>query len=124
MFLSELPNEGIRYALVQQKPTVGANHHALLTPREHDVRPPLVLHEPWRLSPDYRDDDVVLFVSLKGVDVEYGVFPGETCGFQGVLDRVPLGVVGGDDFELFLLMDITAGYLHSGCDLSFVLSGR
>jgi hypothetical protein len=102
MFLGELPDEGLRYALVQKKPTVGANHHTLLTPRKHDVRPSLVLHEPRRRGSDYRDDDVVRFVSLKRVDVEHSVFPGEACGFQGVLDRVPLGVVGGDDLNDFL----------------------
>ena len=124
MFFSELPNEGPRYVPSQQKPTVGANHHTLLTPREHNVRPSLVLHEPRRRGSDYRDDDVVLFASLKGVDVEYGVFPCEAGGFQGILDRAPLGVVGSDDFEVFLFLDVTTGYLHHGFDLFFVLSGR
>jgi hypothetical protein len=64
--------------------------------REHNVRPSLVLHDPWRRGPDYRDDDIVLFVSLEGIDVGRGVLPGEACSFQ---DRVPLGVVGGDGFE-------------------------
>ena len=45
-----------------------ANHHALLAPRQHNIRPSLVLHEPWTRSPDDRDNDVVFFVALEGVD--------------------------------------------------------
>jgi len=124
MFHSELPNKGLRHGPVQQKPTVGANHHTLLTPGEHDVRPPLVHHKPRRRGPDYRDDDVVPFISLKRVDVEYGVFPGEVCCFQRGLDRVPLGVVGGDDLEFLPFSHVTTDYLRDGPDFSFVLSGR
>ena len=59
---------------------MGTNHHALLAPREHDVRSSLIPHEPGSRSSDDRDDNVVFFVSLEGVDVEYGVFPGEARG--------------------------------------------
>jgi hypothetical protein len=101
MLLRELPNKGLRDVLLLQEQTVGTNHHTLLTPREHDVRPSLVLHEPRGHSPDDRNDDVVCFVTLEGVDVEHGVFPGDSFGFEGVLDRVALGVVGCDDLEGF-----------------------
>ena len=124
VFLSKLPNEGPRDGPVLQEPTVGTNHHALLAPRKHDIRSSLVLHEPRSRSPDDRDNDVVLFVSLEGVDVEYGVLPGEAFGLQGVLDRIALGVVGSDDSEFCPFVDVTTGYLHGGFDFSFVLSSR
>ena len=124
MFLSELPNQGLRYGPLHQKLTVGADHHTLLAPREHDVRPLLVTHESRGLGSDYRDDDVVPFISLKRVDVEYGIFPSEVCRFQRGLDRVPLGVVGGDDLEFLPFLDVTTSYLHDSSDFSFVLSGR
>ena len=53
MFLSELPNQGLRYGPLHQKLTVGADHHTLLAPREHDVRPLLVTHESRGLGSDY-----------------------------------------------------------------------
>jgi hypothetical protein len=121
MLLSELPDEGLRDVLLLQKQTVGANHHTLLTPGEHDVRPSLVLHEPRGQRPDDRNDDVVCFVTLERVDVEHGVFPGDFFGFEGVLDRVALGVVGCDDLEGFPFPDITLGHFHSGFHFSFVL---
>ena len=99
MFLGELPNEGVRNAPVQQEPTMGAYHHTLLTPREHYVRSSMILHEPRSLGSDDRDDDVVFFVPLEGVDVEHRVRPDEICGPQRVFYRVSLRVVGGDDFE-------------------------
>ena len=124
MFLRELPNKGLRHGPVQQKPAVGANNHTLLTPGEHDVRPPVVHHKPWRRGSNYRDDDVVALVSLKRVDVEHGVFPGEVCRFQRGLDRVPLGVVGGDDLEFLPFSHVATDYLRDGPNFSFVLSGR
>ena len=124
MLLSELPNQGLCHGLLQQEPTVGTNNHTLLTPGEHDVRPSLVLHESRGPSPDNRDDDMVTLVSLKRVDVEHGIFPGEVCRFQRGLDRVPLSVVGGDDLEFLPFSDVTASYLHDSSDFSFVLSGR
>ena len=124
MFFSELPNQSLRHGPLQQEPTVGTNNHTHLTPREHDVRPSLVLHESRGPSPDNRDDDVVTLVSLKRVDVEYGIFPGEVCRFQRGLDRVPLSVVGGDDLEFPPFSDVTTSYLHDSTDFSFVLSGR
>ena len=67
---------------------------------------------------------MVLFVSLEGVDVEYRVFPCQAGGFQRILDRAPLGIVGSDDFKVFLFLDVTTGYLHHSFDLPLVLSGR
>jgi len=122
MFLGELSNEGVRNALAQEETTMGANHHTLLTPREHDVRSSLVLHEPWTRGSDDRDDDMIFFVSLEGVDVEYRVFPGETRGLQRVFDRVSLSVVGSDDLELLPFLNVTPSNLYGGFDLSFVLN--
>ena len=48
MFISEEPNERLRYGLVLQKPGVRQDHHTLLAPRQHDVRPSFVHHEPRR----------------------------------------------------------------------------
>jgi len=124
MLLSEFPNQSLRYSLPQQEPTVGANHHTLLAPGEHDVCPPLVHHEPRRRGSDNRDDDVVALVSLKRIDVEHRVFPGEVCSFQRGLDRVPLGVVGGDDLEFLPFSHVTTDYLRDGSDFPFVLNGR
>ena len=81
LLLSKLPNEGPPDAPVVQEPTTGTNNHTLLTPREHNVCPSAVLHEPRGRGPDDRDDDMVFFVTLEGVDVEYRVFPGETRVF-------------------------------------------
>ena len=122
VFLSKLPNEGLRDALLLQESTMGADHHTLLTPRKHDIRPSLVLHEPRTLSPDDGNDDVVLFIPLEGVDVEHSVFPREICGLQGALDRVALGIVGSDYFERFLFFDVPTGHLDDGFDFSWVLS--
>ena len=80
VFLGELPNEGVYDVPLQQEPTIGTNHHALPTPGKHDVRPPMIPHEPWSRCSDDRDDDVVFFVPLERIDVEYGIFPGEICG--------------------------------------------
>ena len=99
-----------------------ANHHALLAPRQHNIRPSLVLHEPWTRSPDDRDNDVVFFVALEGVDVEHGVLPGETRSFQGALDRVALGVVGSDDLKVLSVFDVPLGHSDDCFHLSFVLS--
>ena len=121
MFLGELPNEGLRHALVLQESTMSANHHTLLTPREHDVRSSMVLHEPRSRGSDDRDYDMVFFVSLEGIDVEHSVLPGETCGLQRVFDRVSLSVVGSDDFELPLFLNVTSSDLYGGLDLSLVL---
>ena len=121
MLLSELPDKGLRDVLLLQEQTVGTNHHTLLTPREHDVRPSLVLHEPRGQSPDDRNDDVVRFVTLEGVDVEHGVFPGDSFGFEGVLDRVALSVVGCDDLKGFPFPEVTLGHLYGGFHFSFVL---
>ena len=123
MLLRKLPNKGLRDLLVLQEHTMRTNHHALLAPREHNVRPSLVLHESRARSPDDRDDDVVFFVALKGVDIEYGVLPNETRGFQGTLDRVALGVVGSDDLEFLSVFNVTLGHSDDGFHLSFVLSG-
>ena len=124
MFLCELPNEGHRHSLVLEKPAVRQYHHTLLAPRQHDVRPSLVLHEPRRRGSDDRNDDVVFFVSLERVDVEYGVFPRDASGSQRSFDRVSLGVVRGDDLEVFSFIDISTGDLDRSFDLSFVLGNR
>ena len=121
MLLSELPNEGLRDAPVLQEPTSRANHHTLLTPREHDVRPSLVLHEPRGLGPDNRNDDMVLFVTLERVNVEYRILPGEFRDLQGALDRVALSVVRSDDLERFSFSDVAPGYLNDGFHFSLVL---
>ena len=123
MFLRKLPNKCLRDPPVLQEPTMRTNHHTLLTPREHNVRPSLVFHESRARSPDDRDDDVVFFVALEGVDVENGVLPNETRGFQGTLDRVALGVVGSDDLEFLSVFNVTLGHSDDGFHLSFVLSG-
>ena len=100
-----------------------ANHHALLAPRQHNIRPSLVLHEPWTRSPDDRDNDVVFFVALEGVDVEHCVLPGETRSFQGTLDRVALGVVGSDDLKVLSMFDVTLGHSDDSFHLPFILGG-
>ena len=65
---------------------------------------------------------MIFFVALEGVNVEHRVFPDETRGLQGVLDRVALGVVGSDDLEFFPVVDITPGNFDDGFHFSFVLS--
>ena len=121
MLLSELSNKG-RHGRVVQESTVGQDHHALLAPREHDVRPPLVGHKPWRRRPHNGNYDVVFLVSLERVDVEYGVFPNETSGFERVLDRVSLGVIWGDNLEFSPLLHVPVGYIDRSLDFAFVLS--
>jgi len=80
MLFSKLPEEGPRDTPVLQKLMMRTDHHTLPAPREHDVRTPLVPQEPWGRSPDDRNDDMVFFVPLERVDVEYLVLPGKTCG--------------------------------------------
>jgi hypothetical protein len=63
---------------------------------------------------------VVFLVSLEIVDVEHGVFPGEACRLERVLDRVSLGTVRGDDLEVFALLDVLLGY--TDCGLNFALA--
>lgn len=46
MHLGELPDERLRHIPIPQELAVGQNHHTLLAPRKHHVRPPLVPHEP------------------------------------------------------------------------------
>ena len=123
MLLSQHPDQRLRHVPILQELTMGQNHHALLTPRQHHVRPPLVLHEPRNRRPDDRNYDVVLFVPLERVDVEHRVFPGEACGLEGVLDRVPLSVVRGDDSKVFSFSEVTSGDLDRRLDFSFVLNG-
>ena len=123
MHLGELPDERLRHIPIPQELAVGQNHHTLLTPRKHHVRPPLVPHEPRPRRPDDRNHNVIFFVSLEGINVEHGVFPGEVRDLERVLDRVPLGVVGGDDFEVFAFADVTLGNQDCGFDFAFVLNG-
>jgi hypothetical protein len=122
MFLSKPPDKGPRDALVLQEQAIGTNHHTFLTPREHDVRPTLVPHEPRGRSPDDGNDDVVCFVTLEGVHVEYRVLPSKSGSFEGVLDRVPLGVVWSDDLEVFSFLEISLGHFDSDFHFPFVLS--
>jgi hypothetical protein len=124
MLLSELPDKGPRNGVPLQEQAVGTNHHTLLTPGEHDVRPSLVRHEPRGISPDDGNDYVVCFVTLEGVDVEYRVLPCESCIFEGVFDRVALGVIGSDDLEIFSFSDITLGKFYGRSHFSFVLSNQ
>ena len=122
MFLSKPSDKGPRNALVLQEQAISTNHHTLLTPGEHNVRPTLVPHEPWGRSPDDRNNDVVCFVTLEGVDVEYSVLPGKSCSFEGVLDRVALGVVWSDYLEVFPFLEISLGHFDSDFHFPFVLS--
>lgn len=122
MLLSELPNERLRHVPVPQELTVGEDHHALLAPRQHHVRPPLVLHEPRNGRPDDRDDDVIFLVPLEGVDVEHRVFPGETRVLERVLDGVSLSVIRSDDFEFFELSEVAFSDFNCGLDFTFVLN--
>jgi hypothetical protein len=124
MLLSELPDKSPRNGVLLQEPAVGTDHHALLTPGEHDICPSLVRHEPWARSPDDGNDDVVCFVTLEGVDVEYSVFPCESRGLESILDRGPLGVIGSDDPEVFLFPDITLGHFYDCLHFSFVLNNQ
>ena len=121
MLFSELPNQSLRDAFVLQEPTIRTNHHTLLTPREHDVRPPMILHEPRGLGPNNRNDDVVLFVTLEGVDVENRILPSEIRGLQGALDRVALGIIGSDNLERFSFSDVAPGHLNRSFHFSLVL---
>lgn len=104
VLLSELPNKGPRNGRPLQEHAMGQNHHALLAPGEHDIRSPLVLHEPWSVRANDGNYDVIVFVPLERVDVEHGVLPSDACGPERVLDRVSLGVVRGDDLEVFSLL--------------------
>ena len=124
MLLSELPNKGPRNRLLLQEQAVGTNHHTLLTPREHDVGSPLVRHEPRARSSDDRNDGVVCFVALEGVDVEDRVLPRESCSLESILDRVALGVIGSDDLEVFPFLEITLGHFYGCLHFSFVLSNQ
>lgn len=65
VLLCELSNKRLRHVPVPQELAMSQNYHALLAPREHDIRPPLVLHEPRSRRSDDRDYDVVLFVPLE-----------------------------------------------------------
>ena len=121
MLLRKLPHKGPRYRFFLQEPTMGQDHHALLTPRKHHVRSPFVLHEPGRRRSDYRDYDVVFLVSLERVDIEHCIFPGESCHLECILDRVSLSVVRGDDLEIFALLDVLFGYANCGFDFTLVL---
>jgi hypothetical protein len=124
VLLGELPDKGPRDHLLLQEQTVGTNHHTLLTPREHDVRPSLVLHEPRARSSDDRNNDVVCFVALEGVHVEYCVLPRESCSFESILDRVPLSVVRSDNLEFFSFLEISLGHFDGDFHFSFVLSNQ
>ena len=124
VLLSELPDKGLRNGVPLQEQAVGTDHHTLLTPREHDIRPSLVRHEPRGISPDDGNDDMVCFVALEGVDVEYRVLPCESCIFEGVLNRVALGVIGSDDLEIFSFPDITLGHFYGCSHFPFVLSDQ
>lgn len=124
VLFSELPNERLLHGRSPQKPTMGQNHHTLLAPREHDVRSPLVLHEPRSRGPNDRNYDVIFFVSLKRVNVEDGVLPGEICGLERLLDRVSLSIVGGNDLEAFAFSYIAFRYSDCCLDLALVLRGQ
>jgi hypothetical protein len=124
VLLGELPDKGPCDGLLLQEQAVGTNHHTLPTPREHDVRPPLVLHEPRGISPDDRNDDVVCFVALEGVNVEYSVLPCESCGLESVLDRVALGVIGSDNLEISSFLEITLSHSYGRFHFPFVLSNQ
>ena len=65
---------------------------------------------------------MVFLVSLERVDVEYGVFPDETCGFERVLNRIPLGVIWSDDLEFLPLPEVSSGYTDCSLDFTFVLA--
>jgi hypothetical protein len=67
---------------------------------------------------------MICFVSLKRVNVEDGVLPVEICVLERFLDRVSLGIVRGNDLELFVLSYITLRYNDCGFDLAIVLSGE
>lgn len=66
---------------------------------------------------------MIFFVSLERINVEHGVFPGEVRGLERVLDRIPLGIVGGDNFKVFAFVNVTIGNYDCGFDFSFVLNG-
>ena len=109
VLLTELPDQGLRCALVLQEQTMRQDHHALLAPREHDICSSLVPHEPWFGRANNRNHDVVFLVSLERVDIEHGVLPRQTSRLERILDRVPLRVVRSDDLEVFIFSDITFG---------------
>ena len=124
MLASKAADESLRHILFQEEHTMGQDHHALLASRQHDVRSPLVLHEPRSRRTDDRKDDVVFFISLEGVDVEDGVLPHDTLRLECILDRISLGIIWSDDFEVFSLPDVAFGDMDCGFNLTFVLSNR
>jgi len=121
MLLSELPNEGPRDLCVLQERTIRTDHHTPLTPGEHDVRPPMVLQEPRAHGPGNRNDDMICFVTLEGVNVEYRILPGEICDLQGALNLVALGVVGGDDLVCLSFLDVAPRDSNNGSHFSLIL---
>ena len=80
MLLSKPPNEGPRDVPFLQEQTMCTDHHTLLAPRKHDVRPSLVLHESRVRSSNDRNDDMIRLIALEGINIEHSVFPGETRG--------------------------------------------
>ena len=121
MLLRKLPHKGPRHRFVLQEPTVGQDRHTLLTPREHHVRSPHVLHEPGRRRSDDRNHDVVFLISLERVNVEHRVCPIETRRLERVLDRVSLCVVRGDNLEVLALLDVPIRDMYCGPDFALVL---
>ena len=62
------PSDESQRARALHEPPVGQNQHTLLAPREHDVGPPPVCQEPWRIRSNDGEYDMIFFVSLEGVD--------------------------------------------------------
>ena len=67
---------------------------------------------------------MVRFIPLERVNVEDGVRPGETCALELVLNGVSLGVVRGNDLELFVLLFIKLCDMDCGFDFAVVLRGK
>ena len=122
VLLSELPNQRLRHRVVLQELTTSQDHHALLAPRKHNVRPPAILHEPRLPRPDDRNYDMVFFISLERVNVKHCVFPDDVRILERVFYRISLSVVRSDDSEVFAFVEVTGGDSNCGFDFAFILN--
>ena len=123
MFLRKPPNKSPCSRALHEA-SVGQDQHTLLAPREHDVCPPLVRHEPRGGRPNDGKYDVILLVSLERVDIEYRIFPDKTAVLKCILYCMSLGVIWGNDLELSSLSEVSSGHTDDAIDFGWVLGSR